>query len=63
MKYGIWNSIKQEFQFGIKEDSKSKAWKQLFKKIGHDSKKDRFTVRRMPEDIVKIVNDNFWDLI
>ena len=45
--YGIYNNIKKEFQFGIKEPSKSKAYKKLFEKIGNDARKWRFEVREL----------------
>ena len=45
--YGIYNTIKKEFQFGIKEPSKSKAQKKLFEKIGKDAYKWRFEVREI----------------
>lgn len=48
--YGIWNSIKKEFQFGIREETRQKAFNKLFKKIGYDSYKWRFEVRRIPEE-------------
>lgn len=41
--------MKKEFQFGIKEETKHKAKNKLFKKIGYDSYKWRFKVRRIPE--------------
>lgn len=47
--YGIYNTMKKEFQFGIKEPSKSKAWKALFNKIGNDARKWRFEVREIKE--------------
>lgn len=47
--YGIWNSMEKKFQFGIREISKSKAQRKLFEKIGYDSYKWRFDVRRIPE--------------
>lgn len=47
--YGIWNTIKKEFQFGIKEPTKQRAQKKLFNKIGYDSYKWRFEVRKIPE--------------
>lgn len=33
--YGIYNTSKKEFQFGICEPTKENAFKKLFKKIGH----------------------------
>lgn len=41
--------MKKEFQFGIKEETRQKAFNKLFKKIGYDSYKWRFEVRRIPE--------------
>jgi hypothetical protein len=35
--YGVWNTLKKEFQFGISEETSQKASKALFKKIGYDS--------------------------
>jgi hypothetical protein len=51
--YGIWNSMRKEFQFGILENSKSKAFKRLFAKIGRDAYKWRFDVRK-----ATVPNDN-----
>lgn len=45
--YGIYNVIKKEFQFGIKEPSKRKARQKLFNKIGNDARKWRFEVREI----------------
>ena len=47
--YGIWNNRKKEFQFGIKEPSKRKAWQRLFDKIGNDARKWRFEVKAISE--------------
>ena len=49
-KWGIWNSIKKGFQFGISEDTPEKARKRLFQKIGKDAYKWRFEVKRMRGD-------------
>ena len=49
-KWGIWNSVKKEFQFGISEDAPEKASKRLFQKIGKDAYKWRFEVKRMRGD-------------
>jgi len=48
--YGIYNTVAKEFQFGIKESTKKKAYGRLFKKIGHDAKKWRFEVREYKEE-------------
>ena len=49
-KYGIWNSMRKEFQFGICEDTPCKAEEALFKKIRYDSYKARFEVKAIPDD-------------
>ena len=41
-KWGIYNTVKKEFQFGICEDSAKLAWKKLYQKIGDDARKWRF---------------------
>lgn len=46
-RYGIYNTVKKEFQFGIEEPSKRKAWNKLFAKIGNDARKWRFEVREI----------------
>ena len=43
-RFGIWNSMKKEFQFGICEPTPKKARDKLFKKIGYNSYKWRFEV-------------------
>lgn len=47
MEYGIYNTVKKEFQFGIKEPSKRKAMDKLFQKIGNDARKWRFVVKEV----------------
>ena len=46
-RYGVWNTKKKEFQFGICEPSKTKARKKLFEKIGKDSYKYRFQIKEL----------------
>ena len=46
--YGIYNTMRRKFQFGIRELSKNKARKKLFAIIGKDSYKWRFEVKRIP---------------
>ena len=46
-RYGIWNTIHKEFQFGISENTPQKAEKKLFQKIGHDARKWRFEIREI----------------
>lgn len=50
-KWGIWNSMKKEFQFGICEDSPMLAEARLFYKIGDDARKYRFEIRQLPNHI------------
>ncbi|NOW84303.1 hypothetical protein B0H39_002184 [Clostridium beijerinckii] len=45
--YGIYNTYAKAFQFGICEETKNKARKKLFKKIGKDAYKWRFEVRKI----------------
>ena len=47
--YGVWNTVKKEFQFGIREENQDKAIKKLFQKIGNDTYKWRFEIRKIPE--------------
>lgn len=49
MMYGIYNTMKKEFQFGICEEFPKKAREKLFEKIGKDSYKYRFEPRKIPE--------------
>lgn len=48
-KYGIWNDVKKEFQFGICEDTPMLAEARLFQKIGDDAGKYRFQPRMLPD--------------
>lgn len=48
--YGIYNTVSKQFQFGIKEPSRTKATKALYDKIGKDAYKWRFEPRRIKED-------------
>ena len=62
--YGVYNTIKKEFQFGICEPSKRKASKKLFQKIGADAYKWRFEIRELKpgnpkaEELLKKVTKN-----
>ena len=49
-KWGIWNQVKREFQFGISEDTPMLAEARLFQKIGDDARKYRFEVRQLPKE-------------
>lgn len=57
-RYGIWNTYKKEFQFGINEPTKRKAEDALFKKIGKDAYKWRFKVRALPKDYINKFSKN-----
>lgn len=48
-KYGIWNDVKKEFQFGICEDTPMLAVARLHQKLGPDAKKWRFQPRMLPD--------------
>lgn len=47
VKYGIYNTYKKQFQFGIAEDTPMLAEARLFQKIGQDARKWRFETRRI----------------
>ena len=42
VKYGIWNTVRKCWQFGICEDTPMLAEARLFQKIGDDARKWRF---------------------
>ncbi|MBZ9633048.1 hypothetical protein [Clostridium sp. FP1] len=46
--FGIYNTMKHEFQFGICESSKARAMKRLFEKIGKGAYKWRFISKLLP---------------
>lgn len=48
VRYGVWNNIKKEWQFGICARSKKQATRQLFDKIGKDAYKWRFEIKKLP---------------
>ncbi|MBQ8616361.1 MAG: hypothetical protein IJ418_02495 [Clostridia bacterium] len=47
-KWGVWNTVKKEFQFEICEDTPMLAQARLFQKIGDDARKARFEIRQLP---------------
>jgi len=47
--YGIYNSMRKEFQFGICEPTKLRAEKKLIEKIGKDAYKWRFEAKLLPK--------------
>lgn len=49
-KFGVWNTVAKEFQFGIREIRPYLAEQQLFKKIGNDARKYRFEIRVINND-------------
>jgi len=48
-KWGVWNQVKKEFQFGICEDTPMLAQARLFQQIGEDARKYRFDIRQLPK--------------
>ena len=52
-KWGIWNSMRKKFQFGICEDTLRKAENALFKAIGTKSYKWRFSAKILPDELVE----------
>jgi len=48
-KWGIWNTVRKEFQFGICEDTPMLAEARLYQKLGDDARKYRFEPRQLPE--------------
>ena len=46
-KWGIWNKVQKQFQFGICEDTPMLAEARLFQKIGEDARKWRFEAREI----------------
>ena len=51
VKYGVWNSVKKEFQFGICEDSPMLAQARLCYLIGDSAKKWRFEFKPIPKEV------------
>lgn len=47
-KWGIWNTMKKEFQFDICEDTPMLAQARLYQKIGDDARRYRFEPRVLP---------------
>lgn len=52
-KYGIYNTRKKCFQFGIVEDSPCLAEARLFYKIGQDARRWRFVCKKIPNEKLK----------
>lgn len=48
-KWGIWNAVKNEFQFGISEDTPMLANARLYQKLGDEARRVRFEVRQLPD--------------
>lgn len=46
--WGVWNDVTKEFQFGIAEKTPARANRLLWKKIGRDAFKWRFSIRAYP---------------
>ena len=56
-QYGIWNTAKKCWQFGICEDTPMLAEARLFQRIGDDARKWRFEVRVLPAEMRKAKPD------
>lgn len=54
-QYGIWNTVRKEFQFGICTDSADLAVAELVYRIGDGARRWRFEPRRIPEDLIPII--------
>lgn len=54
-QYGIWNSVKKEFQFGIVEDTPMLAVARLYQKIGDNAKKYRFEAKEIPKNLIPVI--------
>lgn len=50
-QYGIWNTGRKCWQFGICEDTPMLAEARLFQKIGDDARKYRFEARPLPREM------------
>ena len=54
-KFGVWNSMKKEFQWqSCDSDTPEEVWVKLKKEIGHDAKKWRFQVVDKEKQLKKI---------
>lgn len=51
IKYGVYNTMKKQFQFGVCEDSPMLAQARLHYIIGDDAKKWRFEFHPIPPEI------------
>ena len=60
-RYGIWNDVQKQFVFGINEDSKNRAMRELQRKIGKDAFKWRYEVRVIPQNWHNPENPNYKD--
>ena len=45
--YGVWNTRRKQFQFGICETSKKKAREKLFSKINNDARRWCFEIKEL----------------
>lgn len=53
VKYGVYNSVKKEFQFGVCEDSPMLAQARLHYLIGDSAKKWRFEFKPIPKEVLE----------
>lgn len=52
VKYGVWDILKKDFQFGIAEDSPILAEEKLARIVGDPAKSMKFLIRELPYKIV-----------
>lgn len=57
VKYGIWNTVRKCWQFGICEDTPMLAVARLFQRIGEDARKWRFEPRPLPKNMRRSENE------
>ena len=60
--YGVWNTMTKRFVFGIAEETKGRASRALFHKIGRKAYKWRYEVRKIPPNWKNPKNPNYIDV-
>lgn len=57
--YGVWNGMQKRFVFGIKETSPRRAEKALFRRIGKDAYRWRYSIKAIPRNWRNPSNPNW----
>jgi hypothetical protein len=57
--YGVWNDVQKRFVFGIKETSPRGAEKALFRRIGKDAYRWRYSIKQIPRNWRNPSNPNW----